>query len=403
MANPPAAAAAASSQAPAQAGESSFRDIWNGFEAVHDHLQIGCRDLELFAKQLKERGKCEADYAKDLAKITHENKKSELQISETTLSKCHLDTRKCWQDMAAHHATLGTSLHNLTDKINQTRKEVNDTSHELEKQYSQNQRKLKQLTEKHDKAQKKYGSAVEYGDQRQTKRDQARIDAAGGDENAKKKVDSFQQKADKAVADAQKAKDEYRASVTELTAHQAYNDEFISSALFGMQQLEKKRLDVMKSVMEDVSKIHWSYIANVEKSLAIVQTTVGLLHPETDIKKYADDHKPKTDKPKHVEFIEVKTTYQAREPPAPVAKPQPKAKAAPKAAPKAPPAAPVPAAAAVELCKALYDLQPEHDTELGFKEDEIITILSHEGADWFFGRNQAGQEGMFPSNYVELL
>lgn len=51
---------------------------------------------------------------------------------------------------------------------------------------------------------------------------------------------------------------------------------------------------------------------------------------------------------------------------------------------------------------AMYDYEAEESGELTITKDEVLHVQTERGG-WFFGRNNAGQEGLFPSNYVERV
>lgn len=53
-------------------------------------------------------------------------------------------------------------------------------------------------------------------------------------------------------------------------------------------------------------------------------------------------------------------------------------------------------------CKVLYDYNADSDSELTIKEGDVLVIES-EDEGWFFGSNQKGDRGRFPSNYVQTL
>ncbi|GAM24618.1 hypothetical protein SAMD00019534_077930 [Acytostelium subglobosum LB1] len=53
-------------------------------------------------------------------------------------------------------------------------------------------------------------------------------------------------------------------------------------------------------------------------------------------------------------------------------------------------------------CKVLYDYHSDCDGELEIKEGETLTI-EYEDEGWFYGSNETGTAGRFPSNYVQLV
>eukprot|EP01132_Coremiostelium_polycephalum_P001087 gene1087-1378_t len=53
-------------------------------------------------------------------------------------------------------------------------------------------------------------------------------------------------------------------------------------------------------------------------------------------------------------------------------------------------------------CKVLYDYHSDCDGELEIKEGEVLTI-EYEDEGWFFGINDKGGSGRFPSNYVQMI
>ncbi|KYR00780.1 SH3 domain-containing protein [Tieghemostelium lacteum] len=53
-------------------------------------------------------------------------------------------------------------------------------------------------------------------------------------------------------------------------------------------------------------------------------------------------------------------------------------------------------------CKVLYDYVSDCDGELAIKEGEILTI-ENEDEGWYFGTNEKGVSGRYPSNYCQIL
>lgn len=50
-----------------------------------------------------------------------------------------------------------------------------------------------------------------------------------------------------------------------------------------------------------------------------------------------------------------------------------------------------------------YDYEKAEDNEIELKEGEYVTDIEMVDEDWWMGRNAAGESGLFPSNYVELV
>ena len=50
----------------------------------------------------------------------------------------------------------------------------------------------------------------------------------------------------------------------------------------------------------------------------------------------------------------------------------------------------------------MYDFEAESETELAFREGDMITLLSRIDDNWFEG-SVHGKTGLFPVNYVKVI
>ncbi|TGZ77370.1 hypothetical protein EX30DRAFT_323688 [Ascodesmis nigricans] len=64
---------------------------------------------------------------------------------------------------------------------------------------------------------------------------------------------------------------------------------------------------------------------------------------------------------------------------------------------------PQPAGGAGARATILYDYGAAEDNEINLVEGQVVTDIEMVDEDWWAGTNSAGQHGLFPSNYVELI
>jgi len=50
---------------------------------------------------------------------------------------------------------------------------------------------------------------------------------------------------------------------------------------------------------------------------------------------------------------------------------------------------------------ALYDYQSQRSDELSLKRSDRITVLFKDNDNWWMGELANGQQGFFPTNYVD--
>ncbi|XP_052872672.1 endophilin-A isoform X5 [Anopheles cruzii] len=68
---------------------------------------------------------------------------------------------------------------------------------------------------------------------------------------------------------------------------------------------------------------------------------------------------------------------------------------------RSPARTPMPSKPTQPCCTALYDFEPENPGELGFKENDLITLIQRVDENWFEG-SLNGRTGYFPQSYVQV-
>ena len=56
-----------------------------------------------------------------------------------------------------------------------------------------------------------------------------------------------------------------------------------------------------------------------------------------------------------------------------------------------------------QCATAVYEYEAAEQGEIGFAEGEMIEEIDQVDEGWWKGKNVRGEEGLFPSNYVELI
>lgn len=73
------------------------------------------------------------------------------------------------------------------------------------------------------------------------------------------------------------------------------------------------------------------------------------------------------------------------------------------AQPPSPPATATMAAGKDERARAEFDYDAQEDNEISFQEGEILTDIQKLDPDWWMVTNSKGQQGLVPSNYLQLI
>ena len=55
----------------------------------------------------------------------------------------------------------------------------------------------------------------------------------------------------------------------------------------------------------------------------------------------------------------------------------------------------------VDVVKVLYEFAATEESELSIKVGQVLTIYEQDGSGWWYAKNEAGEQGFIPGNYVK--
>lgn len=432
-----------------------FDELWDGFENIKTRTDDGINFTQGFLKYLQRRLEIELKYSRNLQAL-QETFKSELEIG--TMESCWNGLRDETQNL---HETRQTFCKDLEDLINtiltnlkedkRNRALLVDKGNKLVSELGKTEEIMKKARAKYVDARKKQDRSLE---------------AVQKAKSSGSSVTKSQKASEKDEKRADKADNEYRQSVNNLkVAQDRFYDTDMPALLREFEQLEEKRLqmsrDYFNTLVEKQAPIgpHWT------ESNERFSGKVRDINIRADLDLYVQKHRPESNQPPpRAQYIsydgsvvqEVNGTSSApmTSDPPPVSAKKPiklakipglpgskKKKEVPEKKngnagimnptppnnntvnlphttpptdtlpPPTDPGDERPAGinqpSAVfnppKQLISIYAYDATEDNEISFAEGETIYLLEKDDSGWWRGRNAKGQEGLFPSNFVEVV
>jgi hypothetical protein len=394
-----------------------FEVLWDGFDKVCEKAEKGEEFTKTVIKYMEKRHEIEQKYGAGLGKMN-------------TLFSEREDgtTKECWSTFGAETAALAQDRGNFVA-------DIESVIQSLKQQMADDRKTRLDIVAKGKKLVKDLANSDDLCSKARTKYVTARKNQQKSDEKYKalkvkgvqKNIEAAEKalKKDKEVANA--ADDEYRKTVIALAKHQdKYYTEDMPALLKEFESFERARILSTKRLFAQYcqfqAKLGPSWSQNTDR----FQKKVESINPDVDLNAFVSQNKPESPQPppraqymswdgtliedlgprKETAPVQNKqASVVVRDEPKVVTQ-QPVMQQAAGSQPlqqvqqiKKDEAKPV---AALKMLVSLYSYDKTEDNELTFGEGETIALLEENDSGWWKGRlERTGEEGLFPSNFVE--
>jgi hypothetical protein len=393
-----------------------FEVLWDGFDKVCEKAEKGEEFTKTVIKYMEKRHEIEQKYGAGLGKMNS-------IFSEREDGT----TKECWSTFGAETAALAQDRGNFVA-------DIESVIQSLKQQMAEDRKTRLDIVAKGKKLVKDLANSDDLCSKARTKYVTARKNQQKSDEKYKalkvkgvqKNIEAAEKalKKDKEVANA--ADDEYRKTVIALAKHQdKYYTEDMPALLKEFESFERARILSTKRLFAQYcqfqAKLGPSWSQNTDR----FQKKVESINPDVDLNAFVSQNKPESPQPPpRAQYMSWDGTLiedlGPRKETTPVQNKQ--ASVVVRDEPKVviqQPAIQQPAsqslqqvqqtkkdeakpAAALKMLVSLYSYDKTEDNELTFGEGETIALLEENDSGWWKGRlERTGEEGLFPSNFVE--
>jgi hypothetical protein len=389
-----------------------FEVLWDGFDKVCEKAEKGEEFTKTVIKYMEKRHEIEQKYGAGLGKM-----------NSIFTEREDGTTKECWATFGAETAALASDRGNFVA-------DIESVIQSLKQQMAEDRKTRLDIVAKGKKLVKDLANSDDLCSKARTKYVTARKNQQKSDEKYKalkvkgvqKNIEAAEKalKKDKEVANA--ADDEYRKTVIALAKHQdKYYAEDMPALLKEFEAFERARILSTKRLFAQYcqfqAKIGPSWSQNTDR----FQKKVESINPDVDLNAFVSQNKPESPQPPpRAQYMSWDGTLiedlGPRKETAPVqkqanvvvtARDEPKAVVAiqqpvlqqPVMQVQKEEAKPAPV---LKMLVSLYSYDKTEDNELTFGEGEAIALLEENDSGWWKGRlERTGEEGLFPSNFVE--
>eukprot|EP01130_Rhizamoeba_saxonica_P015414 TRINITY_DN6918_c0_g1_i2.p1 TRINITY_DN6918_c0_g1~~TRINITY_DN6918_c0_g1_i2.p1 ORF type:complete len:484 (+),score=161.55 TRINITY_DN6918_c0_g1_i2:19-1470(+) len=419
----------------------SFSELWDGFEKCVD---LG-ENMEKFSREvlkyINKKVDLEGNHVKSSRRVL--NSFSE-DVEFGSMLDCWLELKKQQLEIEETRSNMVTGLEEVANTMSNWIKEEKKERTTLVARGTKLIKDLSNVEDIMKKTRAKYVSCREKQDKAVQQLEQAQ--ALGPAPNKLIKA------ADKEEKKADKSDNEYRISVNNLKAAQdQFYEEDMPNLLNDFQDHFHERNETLKKFLIDLSDYQLPLGPCMANADEIYKNAADAIVSQNDLALFVQNNKPTEQPPARVKYESYDGIIQeVSGTPAPAAKKEkkkePKTKKPKKSKKDTPPVSggptntttttspitrsdsvsessappppmdlpPMPPSSAPPrngsqteqaddeiVYLALYGYDAEDETELTFMEGEKIVLMETDDSGWWKGRNEKGEIGVFPSNYVE--
>lgn len=397
-----------------------FEVLWDGFDKVCEKAERGEEFTKTVLKYMEKRHEIELKYSAGLGKMNSIFSEREDGTTKDCWSTFGAETAALSQDRANFVADIDSVINSLKQQMAEDRKTRLDI-------VAKGKKLVKDLANSDDlcsKARAKYVTARK--NQQKSDEKYKALKVKGVQKNIEAAEKAL--KKDKDVANA--ADDEYRKTVIALAKHQdKYYTEDMPALLKEFEAFERARILSTKRLFAQYCQFQAKIGPSWTQSTDRFQKKIEAINPDVDLNAFVSQNKPESPQPppraqymswdgtliedlgprketspvqnKQANIVspkaeEPKVVIQQQafvQPVAQVAQPVQQVQQAKKDEAKQP---------VLKMLVSLYSYDKTEENELTFGEGETIALLEENDSGWWKGRlERTGEEGLFPSNFVE--
>jgi hypothetical protein len=359
--------------------------------------------LKALKAYLETRGKLEAEYGAKL-------KSACANLSEfaepSSLSKCWNDTRDSGTNMAKQHEHFGKTCVEIASSLDKSINEIKSSKGKLHEKYTKLFKERESKETNHAKSKQHYSDSVKAAEAAVIARDSGRQQNLPDKEQAKLEL-----RVKERVKAMDAANNAYQKSVTQLKEAQVVFDKNLESTLQAFEEMERKRLEVLREQEKRYAHSHDFLKSAAEQTAVFLHKSVDDVNVPKDIQDFIKATTTGKQPKPHVEYVAVtseilekaaaggstadmkvsKTVPSSTTPAAATSKSEAKADGETGGA-----------AGTGKTASALYQFDSSEADDLPFKPGDVIKLIhTPEDEEWWQGELN-GKTGMFPKAYVEV-
>lgn len=236
------------------------------------------------------------------------------------------------------------------------------------------------------------------------------------DDLTAKKQQSLQAQLQKAEKSTQNANKAYAAAYENLKkVDEAYYSK-LADLMESLEVLDRKRLESMKSLLMRYHNLQLELAQLIMNECDNMRQSFDQINPDLEIQTFVRETKS-GESPPPIEPFEpydlngsgaprrlssVNNSVSSKSNSTSLSSGSPATPSSPVTVPAAPSSIKKNASQSTEKVRALYDYDAQGEGELSFKENDVIEVLDKQPDCWWMGK-LGNMQGLFPSNFVELL